>query len=69
MDDSVERIDMLSGVATSKDSNGVTMKLPRGYLTINTITLGDTIIPLVRSKGFSPRTNDLTRPAFAAAPK
>ena len=37
---------------------------------INTITLGDTIIPLVRSKGSPPRTNDLTRPpAIMIRPK
>ena len=29
---------------------------------IHTITLGDTIVLLVRSKGYPPRTNDLTRP-------
>ena len=36
MDDSVELIDLLPGVATSRDSNGVTMYLPHGCLTINT---------------------------------
>ena len=47
MDNSVEWIDLDSGVATSKDSDGVTLKLPRGHLTI--YALRDPIIPLVRS--------------------
>ena len=34
MDDSVEYIGLFSGVATSRDSNGVTTELARGCLTI-----------------------------------
>ena len=36
MDDSVELIDLFSGVATSRDGNGVNIELPHGCLTINT---------------------------------
>ena len=46
-------------MTTSRDSNGSTMKLPRGCLTL--YTLRDVSIPLVRSKGSSPRTNNMTR--------
>ena len=52
MDDTFEWIDLFSGVATSRDSKGYTMQLPRVCLTmylVHNITLGDTIIPLVRS--------------------
>ena len=42
MDDSIDLIDSFSGVATSRDGDEDTMKLPRGCLTIN--TLRDTII-------------------------
>ena len=36
MDDSLELIYLLSGVATSRDSNGDTMLLPHRCLTIDT---------------------------------
>ena len=36
MDDSFNEFDLVSGVATSRDSNGITMYLPLGCLTIST---------------------------------
>ena len=38
MDDSIELIDLFSGVATSRDSSGYAMYLPRGCLVIETIS-------------------------------
>ena len=50
MDDSVERIDLFSDVATSRDSNEDTYVAGSWVpYHINTITLGDTIIPPVQS--------------------
>ena len=53
MDDSFEVICLFSGVATSRDSNGDTVYLPRGWLT--TCTLRG-ITPLTRSYGLALRT-------------
>ena len=52
-------IELFSGVATSRDSNGFTLQFPRGCLTIHQVPgihyqVRDTIIPFVRSKD-SPR--------------
>ena len=53
MNDSVEKKKMFSGVVTSRGSNGYTIniRITASWVPyhINTITLGDTIIPLVRS--------------------
>ena len=38
MGDSIELIDLFSGVTTSRDSNGCTMKLTRGCLTVFTLS-------------------------------
>ena len=43
MDDNAESVDLLSGVATPRDSNRDTIQLARGCLTI--CTLRDTITP------------------------
>ena len=56
---------MFSGVVTFRDGNGYTVQRPRGCHT----TLGDTIIPPVRSYGSPPRTDDLTRPPAMATAK
>ena len=49
MVDSLQRIDMFSGAATSRGSNGYTMYLPRGCLKIYTPLLSDTTIPQGRT--------------------
>ena len=50
MDDSFECIDLFSGVATSRDSNGYTNPVSvSGALPYKVYTLRDTIIPSVRS--------------------
>ena len=62
MDDDVELIDMFSGVATSGDSNGVTMKLPRGCHIITTTRYMIRPFPLCGVKVLHPAQNGLTRP-------
>ena len=42
---------LFSGVATSRESNGCTVQLAGGCLTIYQYTLRDTFIPLVLSDG------------------
>ena len=67
MGDSVERLNVSSRVATSTDSNGHTY-VYRGRFTLylaHNITLGDTIITLVRSEGspffYNPTTSHSDR--------
>ena len=50
-------IDLTYAVANSRDSNGFTIQLPRGCLTV--YTLRDTIIPLVRSGGSPRKKNNI----------
>ena len=73
MEDSVESIDLPSGVATSEESNGVAMYLPHGCLTVST-TGRDPIIPPARSKVLHPAQmmqldRQLWQPAVAATAK
>ena len=53
-------IDLFSGMAASRDTNGSTMQPLGGCLTM--FTECATIISLVRSKSSPPCSNDLTRP-------
>ena len=51
-------VNLISGVAASRGSNGFSLRTTASWLPHHE-ALRDTIIPLVRSKGFPPRANDL----------